>query len=854
MSTGKLDTLRLVRNALELALDDIASSTAEMPHERVIARVHESIATLYVAFDTAEDDPSHHAAIQESAAQIAEADALLAQCVPMPGNVTAVERPKSLLEDALRLLRERWESILERSLSGRSVRSAPSPLAAPSRFRLSQTTPTLHVLSRPRVTMPAPASPPKPPASVETAESLGFTPPKSLAELAEVAATLDAKGIAMLFSEPAATPAPTAPAPFLFDVAVEERFALRSLARDTLEDIGVLSGLRKPIPTESWLDQGPFEQRLLDNLDYFASLGGGALATVPIYYREKKIPDPARAFAVAFTLGCIEGTDVVDLALGLLQRSPPEESEGWVDAFGLAPNPNIDDGVQQLLQGRSERMQHVSLRILAARASLRLESAKTLTAPSLRLPLVRALSTCADRQGAIDLVTDVMTRDTAADTLFVAGVEALLRLGHTATRDTLRSEIDNGSSKERRHASLRLLALCGGEADGERLLVSIGTAPTPATVAALGRFGHVRACGLLLELLRHPDAELVEAAADALDRITGAGMHETVQVPWDIVADPELERFRELKPTRSLERSVRDAERWNAWWKQNQSRFDVELKHRHGLPFRVEMLVTELEARATSPAQRLDAALELALATRSSVPFSTTDWVGRQLELLRLLHSEARRIDAPAGAWCFGGHGALKRPARPSMAPASVAAIASQKGAVAAAIATTLDLDDYARLCAELEVPDAIVESIYGRYGLHDPAKREQLRTEWVRHLGTDRAARDRWERTYEAHKFELAARTSGAPGGRPSAPPIAMPYVPPAPSMPLEEFALLCVELEKQPANADWIYSRHGLADAVSRSAVDQAWKQRLAQVPEEQTEFEKHVAQLRADWIDFD
>ncbi len=854
MSAGEVDALRRVRRALELALDDIASSAAQMPHDRLIARVHESIATLYVAVDTAEDDPGHHAAIQEAAAQIAEADALLAQCVPVPGDVTAVERPKSLLEDALVLLRERWDSILERSLSGRSPRSLPTPPAAPSNFRLSHATPTLHQLSRPRVTMPAPAAPPKPKARPDTAESLGFTAPKTLAELAEVAAILDPNGIAMLFSEPKDEPEPAAPAAFAFEVAVEERFALRALARDTLEDIGVLSGLRKPIPTESWLDQAPFEQRLLDNVDYFASLGGGALSMVPLYYREKKIPDPARAFAVAFTLGCVEGTDVVDLALGLLRRSPPEESEGWLDGFRLAPHPGIDDGLHELLTERSERLQRLALRILAARASLRLGSVATLTTPPLRVPLVRALSSCAERQGAIERVLDLMTSDPADDELFVASVESLLRLGHTATRDTLRKEIDDGTSKPRRHVALHLLALCGGEADGERLLISIGAAPTPTTVAALGRFGHVRACNVLLELLSSPDPEIVEAAADALERITGAGMREVVQVPWDIVADPDLEPHRTIRPTRAVDRVVRDAGRWQTWWKQNHARFDVELKHRQGVPFRVEVLVDELEARATPEAQRLDAALELALATRSAVPFSTSDWVGRQLELLRLLRSEARRIDAPDGAWCFAGHGALKRPTRPSIAPASVAAVASPPSAVAAVLTTSLDLDDYARLCAEIEAHGAVVESVYARYGLHDATKREALRTEWVRRLGTDREARDRWERIYEAYKLELSARTSEARGGGRSAPPLAMPYVPPAPSMPLEEYALLCVELEKQPANADWICSRHGLADAAAPRALDEAWKLRFAHVPEDQAAFERHVAELRANWIDFD
>jgi hypothetical protein len=121
------------------------------------------------------------------------------------------------------------------------------------------------------------------------------------------------------------------------------------------------------------------------------------------------------------------------------------------------------------------------------------------------------------------------------------------------------------------------------------------------------------------------------AAAEALLRITGAPLYETVEEPWEVELPAEAAEAHAIPvPTRKVERAVMDVERWAVWVGENARRFEPMVKTRAGLPFSSLQVVDELEATTTPPDQREDAVRELALVTGMSFAFSPHGWVAHQ--------------------------------------------------------------------------------------------------------------------------------------------------------------------------------------------------------------------------------
>src|SRR5262249_13235930 len=152
-------------------------------------------------------------------------------------------------------------------------------------------------------------------------------------------------------------------------------------------------------------DQGPFEQRLLDNLDAFAALGGGVLPQVSLFHAEAKAPDPERAFAIALTLGSIEGADTVGAAVLALKQSSPEEHEGWLEGLWLAPNPAVDAAMADLDVYPRTALAALALDVLHARRHTPDVVVRALLDhqdPRIATRITRALVTALPRQEAIN--------------------------------------------------------------------------------------------------------------------------------------------------------------------------------------------------------------------------------------------------------------------------------------------------------------------------------------------------------------------------------------------------------------------------------------------------------------------
>jgi hypothetical protein len=643
------------------AIDLVAAAVREIPivfdRAGVGERLARAVRALYAVLDSGLEAPAHHDGLVECADVLAEARALLANA----GAVTKAPplgRALAALDATIARVRSAAEEVVDLQLARRGDRRAMQPDSHASGerpFRASLGVPQLHAPRRvpiaPKLDLEA---------TVPMASAAAVAKPK-----APKPRTLDELRAARAAAAAPAPPEPPAPArapavePPVDQVArpsASEGEIVRRVARDCLEDIASLGLLRSPIPTETWLDQAPFEQRLLDNLDAFVALGELALPSVTLFHAEAPAPDPMRAFAVALTLGSIEGTDTADVAVSTLKQSAPAESVGWVEGFVLAPSPAIDSAIAELLDAPNPALVAVALDVTAARGTLPADAVARILErgePELIAKVAHAAGRALPKAKAIELLTAMLDAE-PDDRLFVTACTSLLRRGEGGVRQRLRDTIRASATftPARVAASTSLLALTGRAEDLPVVLEGLSRTPTADVVRAVGRFGHTGALPPLMALLDAEDEAVVSAAAESLDRITNAGLREISEVPWAPGVEPPDGG---PPPMRKVSTVIAERAPWEAWYARARAMFDPLLKLRGGIPFVPAMIIDELESRDTPPLRRTEAAAELAFATGLGGRFSTNDWVARQRSQLADLRTELRTLGSSSGAWWFAG-------------------------------------------------------------------------------------------------------------------------------------------------------------------------------------------------------
>jgi hypothetical protein len=660
---------RIARNAIELVGRELRGAPVAFDRSLVTEMLQQAIAGLYLVLDTTPEQVAHLEALDETATMIGDTERLLVRAADQGPAGATLARPIAVLADARRLLADHAEATREelfRNLAGPKRWSVPAPPLDESGhvppFRASFGVPHAHSLRRPRLT-PALDLGEDPPPHVVVEQPVVAVPQN----LDDLASFLDATSSGALAAQWTAD-APPDPSVTkfttlqLWEPAVEEREVLRRMARTTLEDIASLGNLRKPIPTETWLDQQPFEDRLLANVDYFVSLGPGVLRQIAMYHAEAEVPDAMRAFSVAFTLGCIEGSDAIGLAVSILKQSPKEEFSGFADGFVLSPNPAVDDVLPELLTHPNVDLVAVAIEALGLRGTLPPEAVEWVPArssPRLNGCLADALMRSLPRDVATRALESLrhIAAETHDDDLHHRAARALLVRDAAIVRGALRHDLTEPCTPRRRVSALELLAIAPGRDDVDLLLDALASLPAPTApiLRALGRFGHVALVSPLIDVLRvHGDDEgLANAAAEALERITGAGLRTTVSEPWETRLPPELrstaERLGAPTPMRAVVKHIVDPVQWDSWWQEHRAELNSSVRLRGGAAFSAMQIVDELESPSTPWELRPEAAFELATMLGTFAGFRTDDWVARQKEHLSDLRDRARHVSGAFG-------------------------------------------------------------------------------------------------------------------------------------------------------------------------------------------------------------
>ncbi|MDI1446895.1 hypothetical protein [Polyangium sp. 6x1] len=435
-----------------------------------------------------------------------------------------------------------------------------------------------------------------------------FVPPPRVLSREEAAAAEGARGKALLEAS---------------RTAAGDLAQIRAIARECFEDIASLGSLRRLYDHEPWVDAGPFEQRLLDNLDALVALERpldpaapslGLVESLFAYAIEWVVPDFGRTFTLAFTLSCLDTETAMRWVVLALRRSHPRTYPAFVDAFTLGSNEAIDRTLVELCREDDPALVEVALEAMARRGRVDMASAVLL--------LMRPSSSPTLLDKAIDLAarlpaqaaTPLLARllDSAEPDTAASAAAALTTLGDARGPKHLRALLQRPRTEEpaalrARRIALESLCLLGSPFD--RNLLGTEASLDREGLPWLGWHGHPDHVPVLIEGIRRAAAN---GAFDEADRIGHA-----------------LERIGGGSAPRPGALAGGDfEERLAAWLRAFEERRPLDNpRMRFGQPWTPSAIVTELSARGTRQGERPILARELALVTRRAVHLDVAGWV-----------------------------------------------------------------------------------------------------------------------------------------------------------------------------------------------------------------------------------
>ncbi len=621
-----------------------------------------AFAALYDAFDGRADGL---AAARATGAEIDRAVAAMAFAPPRAGLAPVRER----LGRARTLI-----GLAEGSLARvpPALRPAAPPLLA------SIDAPRLHVLDRPSM-RPALRVPKAPPGGVRAPAPPPLPDPQTFAELRQAIAELKRQAgepspaaSAAPAALPEASPAPrVVPEGFAADLpdAIDDGAFLRARTRECFEEVAMVSMQRAPLIGEPWRASLLLERRMLAAIDVIAAIGATAVEHVPRLLADAPVKDATRAFAVAMVLGCIAGRDALAAAEHVLLGS--DRDAEFVEAFGAAleivPHDLAPLALRSLLGEADPAVRAMAVDVLGHRglaSHAELAAAAGDAAPVAARALVHlALLPSPELPALLDAASGAEDR-----ALREAAWTAMALSGHPRGSQVLAAGLDG----EGEGTAALLLAIAGDEQDARELCRRTIARPSPGLVRAAGWAGDVGVVGSLIDLLEGDAGEEVAlAAAEALERITGAGLRERAPAddeeilvpdpPEPDVGEPRAPKLSRVvgdprdpppEPTpEMIERPSTDPARWRAFWMERGAADTLGVRYRRGHPYTPLVSLRELDAGRCTPAERRLLQRELCVRTGAFVRFDPHDLVVVQEEAIRAWHPLASGASSAPGRW-----------------------------------------------------------------------------------------------------------------------------------------------------------------------------------------------------------
>lgn len=436
------------------------------------------------------------------------------------------------------------------------------------------------------------------------------------------------------------------------------------LYEEHLEEAGVLYEQRLAYlhdPELTWLDLDSHDQRIDAHID---ALVVGAELALEVCQARCTAGEPGQLYA-AMRAFCRH--DRPDIAFPVLQRIDHEDEQAVqavIDAMQADVPETWFEDLSRIMLTRSKELVPILASVLAYR----------------RVPVeevvVRALAQCPDSN--VPRVLRALGR--------IGGERSKQALGNylrsdseAAAASACRALIRLGDYQALRHGLLvaqlkrwPVLALgIGGNRSAVNVLSDLAKSDRVDgdVLIALGLLGDLRSVNTILGCLSK--SKCATAAAIALQTITGAALYGQVFVPDEIDPDEfsveERERYERTGevPTRAdgkpygvnvTEISI-DPEKWRAWLTANKSKFDPQLRYRHGKPCTPLAVIECLQCELTPNRVRELMFEELVVRYRADVALEIDMPVRDQQRQLTSIAQWAQRNREKfePGGWYFAG-------------------------------------------------------------------------------------------------------------------------------------------------------------------------------------------------------
>jgi hypothetical protein len=646
------------------------SALAEPPVDLgpAAGRLAEAIAATHAAMD---DRSDRLADLRRAAVALDEAAAALALGAAHHAGVSEVRALVGQVRASL--------EAPEREL-GRLPAALPRE---PSPLRASRERPSLHDLGRPslrpHIRVPAPPPPLLP-------ELAPLAPPKNVAELGDVMRLVSerAEQRRRERAERAAareqartrgtSPAAVTQVPPGFVAPIDPPPTASELVgrrmRELFEEVAMIGTQREPQLGDAWASLDFLDKRMLTSIDAIAALGHQALGGIEELVVDSPVTDPARAFAAVMILGCFRGRDALAAAERVVRHlgvTDPLVARCAGDALKLVPHPDLGLALRTLLDDPDEGWRALALEVLSHRGLATVAELVRMAhdpAPSVAAVALVGLASLAPAHAELP---QLLAHAAGRPELCAASWLAMALSNHVqaiqAPMAALRGELGADAAMA--------LALSADETAAARLTALTAEAPSLARTSALGWVGSPGSIPLLVALLTSEDADIVLAAAQALDRITGAQLYEQVQIAPEQVIVPDVavpslgdeppaplaatvsdprDRPAEGSPD-TVMRPTTDPGRWQSYWRQRERSYEPRARYRRGHPFTPSVALWELVSWVLTTPERRRLQHELVVRTGRFVRFDPVDLVVAQQAALLEWEPIARAASSTPGGW-----------------------------------------------------------------------------------------------------------------------------------------------------------------------------------------------------------
>jgi hypothetical protein len=445
----------------------------------------------------------------------------------------------------------------------------------------------------------------------------------------------------------------TEPVEDLFALPLSARNFARRWARECFDEVAMLGMLRLPLLGDDWRAIEASEQRMLNNVDALLTFGQPALEFLEELALDAPVRDPWRTFAVALIGGSVRGRDALGMTERVLRDSveDPASVTAFVSAMKLAPHPDLQTLLRELLCDDDPSLRAGAAEVLTHRGWADPELLDTLMSdrPEVAAHAVMpmTLSKHPNTERAIDEAVQSpypLHRQ--------RGWEALAVSNH---HERLRAILRKALTSPYGDTAARLLGVFGSHDDVEALRERALAEPGQAYCDALGFAGWPDTVPDLIAVLDAEEPHTQIAAARALERITGAGLLDDVEIAPEatierelpepdvgdaavppptplaqLVSDPRMQPSAGSPDT--MELPTTDPEAWKRCWAEYGANFDVATRYRRGFPLSPVTSLAEIDGPMATAAERWLAQLELAASTKRWVPLATDDLVTVQEE------------------------------------------------------------------------------------------------------------------------------------------------------------------------------------------------------------------------------